>query len=115
MEWVRIHNLPDHVYFNHSQHTKVGGVQCQTCHGDITNMHEVKQHADLSMGWCVNCHRETKVNSTVMTAISSIAFIRSITTRLRLVREIALQLVISVASIARNVIIKRMRPAAYAR
>jgi Cytochrome c551/c552 len=61
VEWVRIHNLPDHVYFNHSQHTKVGGVQCQTCHGDITNMHEVKQHADLSMGWCVNCHRETKV------------------------------------------------------
>jgi cytochrome c551/c552 len=62
VEWVRIHNLPDHVYFNHSQHTKVGGVQCQTCHGDIPNMHEVKQHSDLSMGWCVNCHRETKVN-----------------------------------------------------
>lgn len=62
VEWVRIHNLPDHVYFNHSQHTKVGGVQCQTCHGDIPNMHEVKQASDLSMGWCVNCHRTTKVN-----------------------------------------------------
>ncbi len=62
IEWVRIHNLPDHVYFNHSQHTRVGGVQCQTCHGDIPNMHEVKQHSDLSMGWCVNCHRTTKVN-----------------------------------------------------
>jgi len=62
IEWVRIHNLPDHVYFNHSQHTKVGGVQCQTCHGDIPNMHEVKQFSDLSMGWCINCHRTTKVN-----------------------------------------------------
>jgi cytochrome c551/c552 len=62
VEWVRIHNLPDHVYFNHSQHTAAGNVQCQTCHGEIQEMHEVKQFADLSMGWCVNCHRETKVN-----------------------------------------------------
>lgn len=62
IEWVRIHNLPDHVYFNHSQHTVAGQVQCQTCHGEIQNMHEVKQFADLSMGWCVNCHRTTKVN-----------------------------------------------------
>jgi cytochrome c2 len=61
IEWVKIHNLPDHVYFNHSQHTKAGKVQCQTCHGDIPSMGEVKQFADLSMGWCINCHRETKV------------------------------------------------------
>ncbi|MGE5108273.1 MAG: cytochrome c3 family protein, partial [Sphingobacteriales bacterium] len=61
IEWVKIHNLPDHVYFNHSQHVKAGKVQCQTCHGEITNMGEVKQFAELSMGWCVNCHRETKV------------------------------------------------------
>ena len=61
VEWVKIHNLPDHVYFNHSQHTKAGQVQCQTCHGEIQEMGEVKQFADLSMGWCVNCHRETKV------------------------------------------------------
>jgi len=59
--WVRIHNLPDHVYFNHSQHVVAGKVQCQTCHGEITNMHEVKQFSELSMGWCVNCHRETQV------------------------------------------------------
>ncbi len=61
VEWARIHNLPDHVYFNHSQHVKAGQVQCQTCHGEITKMDEVKQFADLSMGWCINCHRETKV------------------------------------------------------
>jgi len=61
IEWIRIHNLPDHVYFNHSQHTKVGGVQCQTCHGPIQEMGEVKQFSNLSMGWCINCHRETNV------------------------------------------------------
>ena len=61
IEWVRIHNLPDFVYFNHSQHVKVGRVQCQTCHGEIQKMGEVKQFADLSMGWCVNCHRSTNV------------------------------------------------------
>jgi hypothetical protein len=62
IQWVKIHNLPDHVYFNHSQHVKVGKQQCQTCHGPIQEMPEVKQFADLSMGWCINCHRETKVN-----------------------------------------------------
>jgi cytochrome c2 len=61
VEWVKIHNLPDHVYFNHSQHVKAGQVACQTCHGEIQKMDEVSQFADLSMGWCVNCHRETKV------------------------------------------------------
>ena len=61
VEWVKIHNLPDHVYFNHSQHVTAGKVACQTCHGEIQKMDEVKQFADLSMGWCVNCHRETKV------------------------------------------------------
>lgn len=62
IEWVRIHNLPDHVYFNHSQHVKVGKQQCQTCHGNIQEMPEVYQFTDLSMGWCINCHRETKVD-----------------------------------------------------
>jgi hypothetical protein len=59
--WKQIHALPDHVYFNHSQHVKVGQVACQTCHGEIQKMPEVKQFAELSMGWCINCHRETKV------------------------------------------------------
>jgi mono/diheme cytochrome c family protein len=62
IEWTKIHNLPDHVYFNHSQHTRAGQVQCQTCHGPIQEMPEVKQFAELSMGWCINCHRESKVN-----------------------------------------------------
>ena len=60
--WEKIHNLPDHVYFNHSQHIKAGKVQCQTCHGEITNMNEVFQFAELSMSWCINCHRNTKVD-----------------------------------------------------
>jgi len=62
VEWVRIHSLPDHVYFNHSQHTRAGKVQCQTCHGNIPEMDEVKQFSELSMGWCINCHRQTKVD-----------------------------------------------------
>jgi mono/diheme cytochrome c family protein len=62
IQWTRIHNLPDHAYFNHSQHVNAGKVQCQTCHGEITNMHEVKQVSELSMSWCINCHRQTNVN-----------------------------------------------------
>ena len=61
VKWTRIHNLPDHVYFNHQQHVVAGKQQCQTCHGNIPGMDEVKQFSDLSMGWCINCHRETQV------------------------------------------------------
>ena len=61
IEWVRLHNLPDHAYFNHAQHVSVGKVECQTCHGPVEEMEVVYQHAPLSMGWCVNCHRETEV------------------------------------------------------
>lgn len=61
VEWVRIHNLPDHVYFNHAQHVNAGKQQCQTCHGPIETMEEVYQYAPLSMGWCINCHRNTEV------------------------------------------------------
>ncbi|HYO22030.1 MAG TPA: c-type cytochrome, partial [Flavisolibacter sp.] len=60
-EWIKIHNLPDHVYFNHAQHTRVGGVACQSCHGNIQEMDKVYQSSELSMGWCINCHRESKV------------------------------------------------------
>lgn len=62
VEWVRIHNLPDHVYFNHSQHVTVAGLECQTCHGPIQEMEVVQQFAPLSMGWCINCHRTNEVN-----------------------------------------------------
>ncbi len=59
--WVRIHNLPDHVYFSHAQHVSVGKIECQQCHGPIEEMEVVAQYAPLSMGWCVNCHRKTEV------------------------------------------------------
>ncbi len=61
VEWVRIHNLPDFAYFNHSQHVSVAGIECQTCHGPIEEMEVVEQFAPLTMGWCVNCHRETNI------------------------------------------------------
>ncbi len=61
IQWKRVHNLPDHAYFNHSQHVAVGKVACQKCHGQVEKMEVVKQVAPLSMGWCVNCHRETEV------------------------------------------------------
>lgn len=63
IEWVRIHNLPDLAYFNHAQHVNVGGVECETCHGPIKEMEVVKQYSLLTMGWCVNCHRQTDVAS----------------------------------------------------
>jgi cytochrome c553 len=62
VQWIKIHNLPDFVFFSHAQHTNAGKVQCQTCHGPIQEMNEVKQFSSLSMGWCINCHRTTKVN-----------------------------------------------------
>jgi mono/diheme cytochrome c family protein len=61
VKWVRIHNLPDHVYFNHSQHVSVAGVECQTCHGPVQEYEFQKQFAPLTMGWCINCHRVTNV------------------------------------------------------
>jgi mono/diheme cytochrome c family protein len=61
IQWVRIHNLPDLAYFNHAQHVNVGGVQCETCHGPIKEMDVVKQYSLLTMGWCINCHRQTNV------------------------------------------------------
>ncbi|HQX03617.1 MAG: c-type cytochrome [Flavobacterium sp.] len=62
VKWVRIHNLPDLVYFNHSQHVTVAGIECQTCHGPVQEYEYQKQFAPLTMGWCINCHRETEVN-----------------------------------------------------
>ncbi|MDP7034032.1 MAG: cytochrome c3 family protein [Planctomycetota bacterium] len=61
LAWERIHKLPDHVLFAHGPHVKAG-VSCQTCHGDVQRSERVRQHSDLSMGWCVNCHREVNRN-----------------------------------------------------
>ena len=61
IEWVRIHNLPDHAYFNHSQHVVAGNLECQDCHGPVEEMDVLYQYSELTMGWCVDCHRETEV------------------------------------------------------
>lgn len=61
VKWVRIHNLPDFVYFNHSQHVSVAGIECQTCHGPVQEFEIMKQYSKLTMGWCVDCHRKTDV------------------------------------------------------
>ena len=61
IKWVRVHNLPDHVYFNHSQHVKVGKIECTECHGEIAKMDTVYQSSPLTMGWCIDCHRKTQV------------------------------------------------------
>jgi cytochrome c2 len=63
IEWVRVHNLPDFAYFNHAQHVNVGNVQCQTCHGEIEKMEVVEHRSSLTMGWCIDCHRKTEVNT----------------------------------------------------
>ena len=61
VKWVRIHNLPDFVYFSHAQHVTVAGVDCQKCHGPVEEMEVLYQHSPLTMGWCLNCHKETNV------------------------------------------------------
>jgi cytochrome c551/c552 len=61
IEWIKVHNLPDHVYFNHAQHVNVGKVECQECHGPVERMDEIIQVNDLSMGWCIDCHRKQEI------------------------------------------------------
>jgi hypothetical protein len=62
IEWVRIHNLPDFAYYNHSQHVTVAGLKCQKCHGPVEEMDELYQFAPLTMRWCVDCHKDSEVN-----------------------------------------------------
>ena len=62
VKWIRVHNLPDFAYFNHSQHVTVGGLKCQKCHGPVEEMDEMRQYSPLTMGWCIDCHKETKVD-----------------------------------------------------
>ncbi len=61
IEWIRIHHLPDYVFFSHQQHVSVGKIACQQCHGKVQEMQVMSQYAPLSMGWCINCHRQTSV------------------------------------------------------
>lgn len=62
VKWIRIHNLPDFAYFNHSQHVTVAGLECQKCHGPVEEYDEMRQFSPLTMGWCIDCHKETKVD-----------------------------------------------------
>jgi mono/diheme cytochrome c family protein len=62
VQWVRVHNLPDFAYFNHSQHVKVGKIKCQTCHGPVETMKEIYQYSPLTMKWCIQCHKRTQVD-----------------------------------------------------
>ena len=58
IQWVKVHNLPDHVYYNHAQHVNAGKLDCTECHGDVASMGRIQQVNDLSMGWCLDCHRK---------------------------------------------------------
>jgi hypothetical protein len=64
VQWIKVHNLPDHTYFNHAQHVSAGKVQCEMCHGDVKTMDRIRQVQPLSMGWCIACHRITEVQFT---------------------------------------------------
>jgi hypothetical protein len=64
IEWIKVHNLPDHTYFNHAQHVNAGKVACESCHGDVKSMDRIQQVQMLSMGWCIDCHRKTEVQFT---------------------------------------------------
>ena len=61
LKWIKVHNLPDHVYFNHSQHVVVGKIECATCHGNVKEMTVAEQKSPLTMKWCIDCHRKTEV------------------------------------------------------
>jgi hypothetical protein len=65
--WTRVHNLPDFVYFNHSQHV-IAAVACQECHGPVETMARVEQRAPLTMGWCIQCHRSRRTGDPHMPA-----------------------------------------------
>ncbi len=62
IRWIRIHKLPDHSFFSHAQHINAGKLECQECHGPVEEMHLLRQVEDLSMGWCLTCHRDNDVD-----------------------------------------------------
>ncbi len=62
IEWIKVHNLPDHVFFSHAQHVGAGRLACEECHGNVKAMDVIRQVSDLSMGWCINCHRTKEMD-----------------------------------------------------
>ena len=63
IEWVRVHNIPDFVYFDHRPHV-ARGIACETCHGPVQSMERMRQESTLSMGWCISCHRDNEATPT---------------------------------------------------
>jgi len=63
VRWIKVHNLPDHVFYSHSQHVTAGKQKCQTCHGPVEEMDVVEQHSELTMKWCIECHQTTSVST----------------------------------------------------
>lgn len=61
IEWIRVHRMSDFVYFNHQQHVVSGKVSCQSCHGQVEQMSILKQQNNMTMGWCIDCHRASDV------------------------------------------------------
>lgn len=71
VKWIRVHTLPDFVYFDHSRHVN-RGIDCGVCHGPVETMERIRQTTDLSMGFCVNCHRQENAKSTDANRTASI-------------------------------------------
>ena len=74
VEWIRVHDLPDYVYFDHSAHLHAG-VGCVSCHGRIDQMEVVYQEEPLSMGWCLDCHRNPEPNLRPQHAITQMDWV----------------------------------------
>jgi cytochrome c553 len=62
LEWIKVYNLPDHVFFSHAQHVEAGGLNCRECHGPVEEMDRIKLNQNMTMGWCIECHRTRNVN-----------------------------------------------------
>lgn len=74
MQWIRVHMLPDFVYFDHSAHV-TAGIGCESCHGNIAQMEVVEQKKPLSMGWCLDCHRHPEKNLRPLDQVTTMGYI----------------------------------------
>ncbi len=73
IEWVRVHQVPDYAYFNHSAHVN-RGLSCQYCHGNVNTMEVISQDQNLSMGWCLDCHRYPEKNLRPLEEVYNFAY-----------------------------------------